>query len=103
MLSSWKRPFEALPRAEDKELLPLVHLVSSGEPAQSQYGLPFLFNGRQCDPELGMFFYRNRYLDPLSGRFSTRDRLGAWADPLSLGNPYTYVGNTPWSFTDPAW
>ncbi|MBI2422018.1 MAG: AHH domain-containing protein [Candidatus Hydrogenedentes bacterium] len=74
---------------------------STGELVQSRYGNPYLFNGRHWDPELGLYYYRNRYMDPLEGRFTTRDPIGAWGDPMNLGNAYTYVGNNPWTYTDP--
>src|SRR5215475_11532833 len=35
------------------------------------------------------------------GRFTTRDTMGNWEDAIALGNPYTYVGNNPYSRTDP--
>jgi len=79
----------------------LVQFYYSQWPVESRYKMPFLFQGRQWDPELSMYYFRNRYLDPLAGRFTTRDPLGAWTDSLNLGNPYTFVGNNPWAFTDP--
>jgi filamentous hemagglutinin len=60
-----------------------------------------LFNGREYDPETGLYYYRTRYLDPATGRFTTRDTIGIWGDPANLGNGYTYVGNNPWTLTDP--
>jgi RHS repeat-associated protein len=60
-----------------------------------------LFNGREYDPETGLYYYRTRYLDPATGRFTTRDSIGIWGDPANLGNGYTYVGNNPWTLVDP--
>ena len=74
---------------------------ATGTPIESAYGNPFLYNGREWDPELGMYWYRTRHLDPIMGRFTTPDPLGAWGDPMNLGNPYTYVGNNPWTYVDP--
>jgi RHS repeat-associated protein len=55
-----------------------------------------------CPQELTpLAFYRTRYLDPKVGRFTTRDTIGIWGDPANLGNGYAYVGNNPWSETDP--
>lgn len=62
---------------------------------------PFLFNGYRYDAESGLYYLRNRYLDPEAGRFLTPDPLGPWFDALNWGNPYTYVGNNPWNMTDP--
>jgi hypothetical protein len=42
-----------------------------------------------------------RMYDPKTGRFVTRDTIGTWGDPTNVGNPYTYVGNNPWTWTDP--
>jgi RHS repeat-associated protein len=64
-------------------------------------GNPFLFSGRRYDAESGLYLYRTRYLDPRAGRFITRDPLGAWWDPTSLGNAFTYAGNNPRSRLDP--
>ncbi len=35
------------------------------------------------------------------GRFLSRDPIGVWGDSGNLGNPYAYVGNQPWQYTDP--
>ena len=68
---------------------------------QSAFGNPYLFTGRRYDPETGWYYYRTRYLDPRAGRFTTRDAIGIWGDPLNAGNGYVYVGNNPWSWLDP--
>ena len=39
-------------------------------------------------------------MEPATGRFLTPDPLGAWADPYSYGNAYTYAGNNPASMSD---
>ncbi|MFN0244741.1 MAG: RHS repeat-associated core domain-containing protein [Planctomycetota bacterium] len=67
----------------------------------SAVGNPFLFNARRYDSSCRMYYYRNRYLDPASGRFVSRDPIGIWGDAANLGNGYTYCGNNPWSSTDP--
>jgi RHS repeat-associated protein len=59
------------------------------------------YTGRPFDWESQLYYVRTRMLDPRLGRFTTRDSLGGWADPLSLGNGYTYCGNNPWTFIDP--
>ncbi len=61
----------------------------------------YLFTGRRIDPETGLYYYRTRYVDPIAGRFTVRDRIGIWTDPLELGNGYSYVGNDPWVMLDP--
>ncbi len=68
---------------------------------QSTIGNPYRFTGRRFDPETGWYHYRTRHLDPVAGRFTTRDTIGIWADPINLGNGYTYVANNPLSLLDP--
>jgi RHS repeat-associated protein len=77
-------------------------LDASGSPlAASAIGNPYLFTGRRFDDESGWYHYRTRSLDPAAGRFTTRDTIGTWGDPASLGNAYAYAGSNPWSAVDP--
>jgi len=75
-------------------LAPLVGPVSG-------VGNPLLFSGARHDSESGLYCLSTRYLDPTVGRFTSRDSIGTWGDPLGLGNPFTYVGNNPWTLRDP--
>jgi RHS repeat-associated protein len=68
---------------------------------QSAVGNRYYFTGREYDPETGLYHYRTRYYDAIVGRFISRDMIGIWGDPYESGNPYSYVGNNPWTFTDP--
>ena len=70
--------------------------------AASPVGNPYLFTGRRYDPETGLYYYRARYYDPDDGEFLTRDPLGFWGDPDSLGNPMAYCGNDFWNRRDPS-
>jgi len=73
---------------------PLYFLASDGTAlTSSPIANPYLFTGRRHDPETAWYHYRTRYLDPAAGRFTTRDIIGIWGDPINLGNGYTYVGN----------
>src|SRR5206468_2941509 len=75
---------------------------ASGAPiAVSAIGNPYLFSGHRYDPETGFYEFRTRYLDPRAGRFTTRDVIGIWGDSGNFGNGYAYVGNNPWSLSDP--
>jgi hypothetical protein len=40
--------------------------------------------------------------DATLGRFLQRDPVGAWGDPISDGNAYSYVGGIPADWTDPS-
>jgi RHS repeat-associated protein len=62
---------------------------------------PYLFTGRRFDSSTEMYYYRNRYLDPISGRFISRDPLGMWYDDVNHGNAYSYAGSNPWTNSDP--
>lgn len=67
----------------------------------SQRCNPYLFTGRRYDDESALYYYRTRYMDPIVGRFTTRDTIGIWGDAANLGNGYAYVGHDPWSWIDP--
>ncbi|GAB1646586.1 RHS repeat-associated core domain-containing protein [Krasilnikovia sp. MM14-A1259] len=54
------------------------------------------FTGR-TDDGTGLYYYRNRYYDPSSGRFLSPDPLGQ----LTGTNPYAYVNDQPTDLTDP--
>jgi RHS repeat-associated protein len=69
--------------------------------AESRFGLPFLWKGVRLDEVTGLLQMRNRYYSVETGRFLTRDPLGAWADPVNCGNEFSYVGNMPKSLADP--
>lgn len=74
----------------------------AGAPVQSSVsGNPYLFAGRRWVAGIGLYVLRTRHLDPVAGRFITRDTLGIWADEENLGNGYTYVSNSPGTATDP--
>ena len=63
----------------------------------SAIGNPWLYTGRQLDPETGLYHNRRRFLDPDTGRFLSRDPLGM----LDGMNLYAYVNNNPINFIDP--
>ncbi|MBI4355471.1 MAG: hypothetical protein HY597_03335 [Candidatus Omnitrophica bacterium] len=65
----------------------------------SSVGNPFLYTGQRLDPETGLYYFRNRYYDPKTGRFIERDPIGYAGGSLGL---YEYVGNNPTNATDPS-
>jgi RHS repeat-associated protein len=93
-------------------LLPasFTHLASPGEKilvaspppetpprASSAFGNTTLFQGRLWVPELGLYYYRARWYDPMLGDFLERDPLG----PVDSPNLYQAFGRNPINITDP--
>lgn len=67
----------------------------------SAFDHPYLFTGREWDPETGLYYYRARYYDPRTGTFLQEDPvLGQPPTPASF-NRYSYVSNNPFNFRDP--
>jgi RHS repeat-associated protein len=61
----------------------------------------YLYRGEQFDPDLGMYYLRARYYNPMTGRFLSRDpEDGNPRDPVSL-HKYLYVGGDPVNAIDP--
>ena len=59
---------------------------------------PYTFTGREIDTESGLYFYRARYYDSITGRFINEDPIGFAGDDFNL---YRYVQNNPVNFIDP--
>ena len=57
---------------------------------------PYTYTGREFDSESGLYYYRARYYDAVSGRFLTEDEL--FLDAVNL---YIYVDNDPLNMVDP--
>jgi RHS repeat-associated protein len=58
-------------------------------------------SGEQYDPDLGLYYLRARYYNPLTGRFVSRDPLdGDPADPATL-HKYLYANANPVDLIDP--
>ncbi|UWZ86824.1 RHS repeat-associated core domain-containing protein [Occallatibacter riparius] len=49
----------------------------------------YLYRGEQFDSDLGLYYLRARYYNPITGRFMGRDPLG-W-NPLSTGSVHRYL------------
>jgi RHS repeat-associated protein len=65
--------------------------------ASSAFGNTTLFQGRLWVPELGLYYYRARWYDPMLGDFLERDPLG----PVDSPNLYQALGRNPVNITDP--
>ncbi|WP_017327083.1 RHS repeat-associated core domain-containing protein [Synechococcus sp. PCC 7336] len=61
-----------------------------------------LFAGEQFEQELGLYYLRQRYYDPSTGRFISRDAFeGFITNPISQ-NRYLYANANPVTYTDPS-
>jgi RHS repeat-associated protein len=67
-----------------------------GRPIQTTGSItnPFTFGGREYDPRSGLYYNRDRYYEPSTGRFIS-------PDPASAQNPYPYAASDPVDNTDP--
>ena len=46
------------------------------QPGKTASGNPYLFQGRRWDDEVSLYYFRNRVLSPVLGRFLQRDAIG---------------------------
>ena len=61
----------------------------------------YLYRGEQYDSDLGLYYLRARYYNPLTGRFMSRDpKDGKPFDPKTL-HRYLYAGGDPINAKDP--
>jgi RHS repeat-associated protein len=61
----------------------------------------YLYRGEQYDADLGLYYLRARYYNPLTGRFLSRDQEdGVTTDPASL-HKYLYADGDPVNGWDP--
>jgi RHS repeat-associated protein len=63
----------------------------------SLYGNNSLMHGRDYEPEIGLYYFRNRYYHPQLGRFLQQDPMG-YEDSQNL---YQAFNQNPVNFTDP--
>ena len=59
---------------------------------------PYTYTGREFDSESGLYYYRARYYDSLTGRFLHKDPLGLRSGEFTL---YSYVLGNPANLIDP--
>ena len=53
------------------------------------------FSGKEYDPDIGLYYFNARWMDPDTGRFLSEDPAGQGP------NPYSYCGNNPVMRVDP--
>ncbi|MFN7591318.1 MAG: RHS repeat-associated core domain-containing protein, partial [Planctomycetota bacterium] len=75
--------------------------TSPEDGTRSAYGLTHLYKAMRLDPETGNCYVRNRFYDPRTGRFMSRDPIGVWGDAGNMGNEYAYAWNRPLVVGDP--
>jgi RHS repeat-associated protein len=62
----------------------------------------YLYRGERYDSDLGLYYLRARWYNPVTGRFMTRDPYqGSIYDPASL-HRYNYARANPVNFVDPS-
>ena len=59
---------------------------------------PYTYTGREFDSESGLYYYRARYYDAMTGRFLQNDPIGFRGGDVNL---FSYVRNNPSNFIDP--
>lgn len=64
----------------------------------SEFGNAYTYTAREWDRELGLYYYRARYYDPMEGRFISKDPIGFAGSDVNL---YGYVWNNPVFWRDP--
>jgi RHS repeat-associated protein len=62
----------------------------------------YLYRGEQYDPDLGSYFFRARWLNPLTGRFLTRDTDPGQIKAPITQNKYLYGNADPVNNDDPS-
>jgi RHS repeat-associated protein len=73
------------------------HLINSTGSTPNNY----LYRGEQFDPDLGLYYLRARYYNPVTGRFLTMDpEASRPAYPRSL-HKYLYASGDPVNVVDP--
>ena len=65
--------------------------------AESALGNRYLWQGREYSWKTGLYYFRARWYDPITGRWLSNDPIG-----ISGGlNQYVFCGNNPVNFVDP--
>ena len=68
-------------------------------PSNPEFANTYSYTGREWDQEIGLYYYRARYYDPMEGRFISKDPIGFAGGDVNL---YRYVQNSPANWVDPS-
>ena len=71
---------------------------SFGNLVKGTLDLDYTYTGREWDKEADLYYYRNRFADPLTGQFVSKDPIGFAGGDVNL---YSYVGQNPVNWIDP--
>ena len=74
-----------------------------GRPEQGALGIsptPFRYTGEELDSFSGLYYLRNRWYDPSTNRFLSRDKFSGVTSSPSTLHRYAYVGNNPVNYID---
>jgi RHS repeat-associated protein len=70
-------------------------------PREVSWQLSF-YRGEQYDSDLGLYYLRARYYDPVTGRFLSRDPENGWPTTPATLHKYLYADGDPVNGFDPA-
>ena len=62
----------------------------------------YLYRGEQFDPDLGLYYLRARYYNPITDRFMSRDPLDGYVTGVVGLNKYLYASADPVNRLDPS-
>ena len=75
-----------------------VNFAQSWQRSSPEHGNYYFLTGQRFDDSSGLYYYRNRYSEPRSGIFTSRDPSGYQGSGLNL---YNFVRNAPIRDLDP--
>jgi RHS repeat-associated protein len=61
-----------------------------------------MYRGEQFDSDLGLYYLRARYYNPLTGRFMSRDPFGGYISIPFSQHAYNYAAANPVNWRDPS-
>ena len=73
----------------------------SAESLSAELGGDFRFQGQWQEANTDLYHFRARYYDPETGRFISRDPVDIIETEPESSNPYQFVYNNPYIYTDP--